>query len=366
MINIKKKLSFVYKNLVRKLFKIFYGNIFFFFKRKYSSNVEIFKINSSIICRADKKKYHIYKIINGRISTDFVENVAVIDGNRIIDKASYQQVKGNLKIAKFNSVIKNGTPYFKKKFNGRVLSITQGASGHSNYFHWMFDILPKIKLYSEIFDLKDLDFLYANKLLRYQKKTLSLLGLDAIKIIDSSKYRHITSDEIIISEHPWYQKGYIMKEAYKIPPWTVKWIKKEFLPYKKKFYCNEKIFIDRSESKFHHCQIQNNDEIINFLKDKGFTSYKVGQLSFEKQIYLFNNAKIIIGAHGAAFANLAFCKPNTKIIEFKPVWHPNLVDKTISKINFLNYRLVNTPLVKKNLSSKGDIYLDKKKLNKII
>ena len=33
----------------------------------------------------------------------------------------------------------------------------------------------------------------------------------------------------------------------------------------------------------------------------------------DQQIYLFNNAKVIIGAHGAAFANLAFCKKNAKI-----------------------------------------------------
>ena len=157
-----------------------------------------------------------------------------------------------------------------------------------------------------------------------------------------------------------------MNEVYKIPPWTINWIKRKFLPYKKNFYCNDKIFIDRSESKFNHCQIQNNNEVINFLKGKGFSSYKVGQLSFEKQIYLFNNAKIIIGAHGAAFANLAFSRPNTKVIEFKPVWHKNLVNKKISKINSLNYKLINTPLINKNLSSKGDIYLDIKKLNRII
>ncbi len=366
MINIKKKLSLTYKNLIRKFFKIIYGNVYFLFNEKYSSKVRIYNIKNSKIFNFDKKNYQVYKIHNGRISTDYVENVAVLDGNRIINKISYQQIKGNLKSAKHNSVIKNGTPYIKKKFSGRVLSLTQGASGHSNYFHWLFDILPKIKLYSEKFHLKDLDFLYTNKLLNYQKKTLDLLGLNKIKVIDASQYRHITSDEIIISEHPWYRKGYIMEEVYKIPPWITKWIKKEFLPYKKKFNCNEKVFVDRSESKFNHCQIQNNEEVIDFLKNKGFTSYKVGQLSFEKQIYLFNNAKIIIGAHGAAFANLVFSKPKTKVIEFKPIWHPNLVNKTISKINSLNYKLIKTPLIKKNLSSKGDIYVDIKKLEKII
>ena len=366
MVNIGNNLSLAYKNLIGIIFKIIYGKVYFLNNQNYSTKIKLYQIRDPKISYSKKKRYLIYKIKNGRISTDYVENVAIIDENRIIDKISYQQIKGNLRSAKYNSAIKKGTPYIKKKFRGRVLSLTQGASGHSNYFHWLFDILPKIKLYSEKFDFKDLDFFYTSKLLNYQKKTLDLLGLDSIKIIDSSKYRHITSNEIIVTQHPWYHKGYIMNEVYKIPPWTINWIKTKFLPYKKNFYCNDKIFIDRSESKFNHCQIQNNREVISFLKDKGFSSYKVGQLSFEKQIYLFNNAKIIIGAHGAAFANLAFSRPNTKVIEFKPVWHKNLVNKKISKVNSLNYKLINTPLIKKNLSSKGDIYLDIKKLNKII
>ena len=104
-------------------------------------------------------------------------------------------------------------------------------------------------------------------------------------------------------------------------------------------------------------------EQINFLKNKGFTSYKVGQLSFQEQVYLFNNAKIIIGGHRAAFANLAFCKPQTKVIEFKTFNHPTVVNKKISEINDLNYRLIEGPNFK---NEKGDILIDLNMLKQII
>ena len=69
--------------------------------------------------------------------------------------------------------------------------------------------------------------------------------------------------------------------------------------------------------------------------------------------------------HGAAFANLSFCKPNTKVIEFKSNSHPSLVDKRISKINNLEFHMIKTPKIKnKNLF--GDIYIDPKKLDKIL
>ena len=38
-------------------------------------------------------------------------------------------------------------------------------------------------------------------------------------------------------------------------------------------------------------------------------------MSFLEQIKYFNNAKLIVLAHGAALSNLFFCKEGTKILE---------------------------------------------------
>lgn len=58
--------------------------------------------------------------------------------------------------------------------------------------------------------------------------------------------------------------------------------------------------------------------IENFLKTKyenKFKSLYFEDLSFEEQIKYFNNAKLIICAHGAVMSNMFFCKEKTKIIE---------------------------------------------------
>ena len=135
----------------------------------------------------------------------------------------------------------------------------------------------------------------------------------------------------------------------------------------KKKNCNvkvKKIFIDRSESENKHCQLINNDQIKNYLFKRGFKSIKVGKLDFLDQISLFNNAKIIIGPHGAAFTNLIFCKKNTKVIEIKPVNRPNNF-KEISKAHNLIYKQIVTPPIKKNKIN-GDIFLKPQQLSKFI
>ena len=97
----------------------------------------------------------------------------------------------------------------------------------------------------------------------------------------------------------------------------------------------------------------------------GFEIVKPSKLSFTKQIYTFWNAKVIIGAHGAAFTNILFCKPKTKIIEFRPYGHPGKNYQRIARVNRLQYKYIESE--KKYLNHKGgDIFEDIKKLKKIL
>ena len=80
---------------------------------------------------------------------------------------------------------------------------------------------------------------------------------------------------------------------------------------------------------------------------------------------MFNNAKFVIGPHGAAFSNLVFCKPKTNVIEIKPKKQPNNYKK-ISVLNKLNYAQINLKLSKSKYLNKGDMYINPKKLLKVI
>ena len=80
---------------------------------------------------------------------------------------------------------------------------------------------------------------------------------------------------------------------------------------------------------------------------------------------LFNNAKFVIGPHGAAFSNLVFCRPKTKVIEIKPRKQPNNYKK-ISILNNLNYAQINLKVSKPKYINEGDMYINPKKLLKVI
>ena len=65
--------------------------------------------------------------------------------------------------------------------------------------------------------------------------------------------------------------------------------------------------------------LKNENEIKKYLLKNNFTSVKLHETKFTDQVDLFHNAECIVGLHGGGFANLAFCKPGTKVIELKSV-----------------------------------------------
>ena len=358
MVFYKKKFQLIYKFLISQIFKIIYGNVIF--SNKSDNDVKFIEINKG------NQKYKFVEVNNGRIFTDYVENVAIINKNQILDHVSYQQIKGEFKEPFLNVVIKKGTPKFKKKFRGSVFSLIQGASGNNNYFHWMFDVLPRLIMLEEVYNLNKIDYFYSPQIKPWQLATLSVFNIFEERLINSNDHRHIHADKILAVSHPWYNEGKILNEAKKLPTWIINEIAIKYEKLGRKFECGEKVFIDRRESSYNHCQIINDEEVKTHLKKKGFVVYKVGELGFFEQIYLFQNAKVIIGAHGAAFANLIFCKPNTKVFDIIPENHPNTVDEKIAKFKNLDFKFIKTEELSIEKKINGDIFLPIEKIDTIL
>ena len=337
---IKKKIKLYYKNIVSKTFKNIHGKVFL--KKNASKLIDIIKINDPFFKSIQNKKYSIYKVKNGRIFTDNHENVAVIKNNFLIPQLSFQQINGKLQHAKYNSVLKRGTPSLLRKFSGSVLNLAQGGSGN-NYFHFFFDIVPKIYLIKKQRKNK-INFYYVSAPKKWQIKIFRILGIAESKLINSSKNKHIFANQIICLDHPWYHKGFIQDQVKRMPRWVILINRRIFLKKTLKFKCSKKFFLDRSSSRFNHCQIFNQKLVNKWVKKNDLSIYKPEKLSFKKQIYLFKKASVILGAHGAAFTNIIYCKPGTKIIEIIPANHPNRKCERVSKILKLKYfRIVTRP-----------------------
>ncbi len=354
---IRKKIKYLYKDLIQKIFFFLYGKI-------SVSKLKINKSDSGILNPRTNLKYKIYEIEDARIFTDNNENLAIIKDNKIIPQMSFQQVKGELKSAKFNSVIIKGTNSFVKNITGNVFNLAQGGSGN-NFFHFVFDIIPKIFILKSKINLSKIDFYYVSDPKKWQIKIFNMIGVKYKNLLSSKKYNHIYAKKIFTVDHPWYYNGKVQTSVRNIPKWIIYLHRKNFLKKSLNIKCSKKIFLDRSGSEFNHCQIKNFHIIKDLLKKNNFQIIKPEKISFREQIHVFKNASIIMGAHGASFTNIIYCKTATKIIEIMPFDHPSKKCQTISKFLKFKYFRIKT---KKNNFDKNypyKILLEKKHLKLI-
>ena len=355
---LRKIIKTYYNKLVHSFFFIIYGKI----EQKKLNLKKIFINNVYKIDKFCVRKfnYKVFQIKNGRVFTNFVESLAIILDNKILNEISFQQVNGYLKQNK-NEVLLSGTPKFKRKLFGTTLVLTQGASGHSNYAHWLLDIIPKIIITSKVHDLKNIDNFYFSKLNNFQKEALRYMKINPGKFIDANKFRHIECQNLLAVTHPNYFKKTIFDAHSNIPAWIIYLLKKKFLNKKLKKIKFNKIFIDRGDSKQSHCKLINNTSVINLLKKKGYKVLQLSDFRFFDQISIFRNCNKIISPHGAGLANLIFCKPGTQVIEIIPDNITNLVYKRISNINKLKHKAIYVKKIKNNIN--GDMYFDLDKFN---
>ena len=88
--------------------------------------------------------------------------------------------------------------------------------------------------------------------------------------------------------------------------------------------------------------IGNFSDIVSVLQahDGHLNSVILENSTLAEQIYLFASSDIIVAQHGAALANIVWCKPNTRIIEIAPVGYRTTCFPPLSQRLRLDHRLV--------------------------
>ena len=332
----KKKLQSSFKRVLYNLFKIFYGTINGIISKKTK------KLNISSV-ELEGQTYLVYEAKNARLYTDTIHDTAIIIDNEIVEGASFQLRNNKNANVEKNVVFEKGTPRIKKKINGKVLSLLTGGGGNSNYWHWLFDVLPRIFILSNYMNINNIDyFLFPDLKENFQKETLEILNIPSKKCLSSRHYRHCSANEIIVTDHPYNFLNDPHKDSLNIPNWIPVELRKKFLlmnkSSKKEF--PKKFYIDRSDSKSGHSKmrsISNEKDVVKTLKDNGFSILRLSDLHFTDQVKLFNQAECVVGLHGAGFANMIFSGKSTKFIELKSNT-AGVIIKNIAKNNDFNYQ----------------------------
>ncbi len=203
-----------------------------------------------------------------------------------------------------------------------------GGNGSWNYYHWLIEIIPKLRFYIEMglhkkgVKLLVPEILKANQNLKFLLD--SVLGDQKVTLIYISRYfslqvgclYHVTPiNNILFNEREVGLTTNILHLRYESLEYIRTRMASAISLNKEHFFYTERVFLARKESS---SRGYNQDEVITYLKKHDFTVVYMEEHDVAQQIFLFKHAKVLIGPSGAAWTNLIFCNKRCKALTWLP------------------------------------------------
>jgi hypothetical protein len=200
----------------------------------------------------------------------------------------------------------------------------------NNYFHWMFDILPRFEILRSSHLVPDLYLVNADT--PFQKESLRALNIPLDRILSPTMHTHIAADELIVPSLPGPVFGLTPQAR------SCAFLRSAFLPKDRAPAPHRRLYITRADAR--ERRVVNEAEIQRELLGYGFEIVSLTEMPFLQQVKLFSEAAIVVGPHGAGFANAVFCPPGSVLVEFMPPGHQTENFKRVSRFGGLEYRSI--------------------------
>jgi hypothetical protein len=183
-----------------------------------------------------------------------------------------------------------------------------------NYFHWLFNVLPRLMVLRRRPDVK-IDRYLIDQRRPFQRDALQLLDVESNAIIQPSKDTHVQCSSLIVPS--------LLRPCVEV----CGYLRSSFLPQQPSDAgMSRRLYLTRAHTK--RRKITNEQEVQRKLIALGFEIIDPGQMTFSEQVQVFSEAAVVVSAHGAALSNIAFCPRGTIIVEiFSPryvnvcYWH---------------------------------------------
>jgi capsular polysaccharide biosynthesis protein len=184
---------------------------------------------------------------------------------------------------------------------GEWTSIISRWTRHPNYYHWFMDAMPRLALLDRL--PPETRILTAGNMEPFQVETFGLLDLE-------DRFFPTSASHLLVESY-FFSSPTAMTGCTN--PYAVKFLRDRILSLVDTSADGpEKIYILRQAKAR---GVVNEDEVVEFLSEHGWTAVSPENLSLVQQIQMFASARAICGVHGAGLTNMVWCSPECKVIE---------------------------------------------------
>lgn len=189
---------------------------------------------------------------------------------------------------------------------------------YGGFHHWMYNSLPRLQGIKEFEKRtgKDCKILVPQNPPTYMRESLELFGYGSEDLIEWNQYIRQPKSLIIPTIRRIENTNASSSDiSRKIPsPSAAQWLRETAIANIEEDLDDYPSNIIISRADVPTRRIINKDELYPHLRVKGFTPFKLANLSFREQVAVFASAENIISPHGAGLSNLYFAE-NANVIE---------------------------------------------------
>ncbi|PZE20616.1 glycosyltransferase family 61 protein [Paenibacillus xerothermodurans] len=186
--------------------------------------------------------------------------------------------------------------------------------GSANYYHWMYDVLPRILLLRMSGVHVDTYLIGCNPR-PFQLETLAAFGISPHHVVPSEPFLHIQADRLIV---PALRRG---------ERWAYSCLRNTFARFHHGTTAARRIYISRAGVGWR--TVVNEAQVASLLSSCGFETVYPEAMPVREQVRLFSSAQMVISSTGSALTNLTFSKRGTKVLEF---FSPHFLPSEIKQI----------------------------------
>ncbi|HET7456986.1 MAG TPA: glycosyltransferase family 61 protein [Gemmatimonadaceae bacterium] len=188
------------------------------------------------------------------------------------------------------------------------------APGGNTYYHWLFDVLPRLELLRLAgHDLARVDRFAVNSTrYAFQRETLARFGIGVDRVLASDQQVHVECERMLLPSFPG-PSGFP-------PRWVCDFLVRSLLPADADgagTATPERVYVSRQRSAKR--RVANADAVEEVLGRHGFTTVYLEDHDVATQARLFRRARVVVGVHGSGFSNVVFCHAGATLIE---ILHP--------------------------------------------
>lgn len=194
---------------------------------------------------------------------------------------------------------------------GNVATIAAHAAGC--YFHWLFDILPRVRLLAAAkvpYDRLIHEAIFTD----LQRECLAKAEVDSGAVVKCARLEVIEAENLLVPSF----LGYSFRgEGIHVEQTIVNWLRGLFATTGNFSRLSPPTRLYLSRAGYPTRRLFNEEELLPILRAHGFRAVFLEKLGLAQQAELLASAEMIIGTHGSALANLVFCRPGTRAIEIR-------------------------------------------------